>query len=226
MKSSASSPVGLLASGGLDSCILMGHLLQQGRRVQPFYVKSGLHWEAAEMLALRHFCEAIGMLDALVVLDLPLADLYQNHWSLHDERTPDASTPDDAVFLPGRDPLLLIKPAIWCQLHGIENLALAVLASNPFPDATPAFFEAYQRALGLAGCASLAIERPFACLRKVDVMRLGRGMPLELTFSCLAPVVGRHCGRCNKCAERQAAFRAAEMTDPTRYAAAEWTSLR
>ncbi|MCD4728936.1 MAG: 7-cyano-7-deazaguanine synthase, partial [Pirellulales bacterium] len=42
--------------------------------------------------------------------------------------------------------------------------------------------------------------------------------PLELTFSCLSPVAGLHCGRCNKCAERQEAFRSLEMHDPTRYA--------
>ena len=34
-------------------------------------------------------------------------------------------------------------------------------------------------------------------------MALGRGLPLELTFSCIAPVAGQHCGRCNKCAERR-----------------------
>jgi 7-cyano-7-deazaguanine synthase len=49
-------------------------------------------------------------------------------------------------------------------------------------------------------------------------MALGRDMPLELTFSCLAPVAGLHCGRCNKCAERQAAFRDAGIDDRTEYA--------
>ena len=38
-------------------------------------------------------------------------------------------------------------------------------------------------------------------------MALGRGLPLELTFSCISPLRGLHCGHCNKCAERQAAFR-------------------
>ena len=47
-------------------------------------------------------------------------------------------------------------------------------------------------------------------------MRLGAGVPLELTLSCLAPREGLHCGRCNKCHERQAAFAAAGLADPTR----------
>jgi 7-cyano-7-deazaguanine synthase len=54
-------------------------------------------------------------------------------------------------------------------------------------------------------------------LSKRCVMQLGRDVPLELTFSCLAPVAGRHCGRCNKCAERAAAFVHLESGDPTPY---------
>ncbi len=211
--------MGLLASGGLDSSILLGHLLDQGHRVQPFYVRCHLQWEAEELRAVRRFCESLrsARLEMLVELELPLTDVYHDHWSLGEGAAPDASTPDEAVYLPGRNPLLLIKPALWCQLHGIQHLALALLGSNPFPDATERFFQAYQTALSLAAKAPLTIERPFGHLHKPEVMRLGRGMPLELTFSCIAPVDGRHCGVCNKCGERQTAFRAAELPDPTRY---------
>jgi 7-cyano-7-deazaguanine synthase len=219
MSTSSRSSVGLLASGGLDSCILLAHLVQRGERVQPFYIRGGLLWEAEELRALRRFCEALASprLAALVVLEMPLADLYGRHWSVDGRRTPDAATPDEAVYLPGRNPLLLIKAALWCQLKQIDRLALAVLASNPFPDATGRFFEAFETALRLACGKPLAIERPFSHLHKTDVMRLGRELPLELTFSCLCPVDGWHCGRCNKCGERQAAFRAAGVADSTRY---------
>ena len=49
-------------------------------------------------------------------------------------------------------------------------------------------------------------------------MELGRGVPLELTFSCFAPSGDRHCGRCNKCAERKGAFALIAAEDPTEYA--------
>ena len=55
-------------------------------------------------------------------------------------------------------------------------------------------------------------------MNKQQVMALGRNLPLELTFSCIAPAGGLHCGRCNKCAERQNAFRDAGITDKTSYA--------
>jgi 7-cyano-7-deazaguanine synthase len=49
------------------------------------------------------------------------------------------------------------------------------------------------------------------------VIRRARELPLEHTFSCIAPIEGRHCGRCNKCAERRRAFAAAGVDDPTEY---------
>jgi 7-cyano-7-deazaguanine synthase len=67
---------------------------------------------------------------------------------------------------------------------------------------------------------SVRIERPYGALHKVDVMRRGRAFPLALTFSCIDPKDGAHCGRCNKCQERRRAFEDADMRDPTAYAAA------
>ena len=107
---------------------------------------------------------------------------------------------------------------LWCQLHGVGELALAPLASNPFPDATDEFFAEFAAALNRATNSRLRIVRPFAALKKRQVMELGRGYPLELTFSCIAPVEGIHCGQCNKCAERQQAFLGSGLADATQYA--------
>ena len=162
MQPASAVPIGLLASGGLDSCILLASLLHEGRRVQPFYVRCGLAWEVDELAGLRRFLAALadrngqsrGELAELVVLEMPLADLYAGHWSVTGREVPDHATPDDAVFLPGRNALLVVKPAIWCQLHGIKQLALATLRSNPFPDATEPFFAA----LGAASAAAAALR--------------------------------------------------------------------
>ena len=139
---SSPSTIGLLASGGLDSSILLGHLLGGGRRVQPFFVRAGLRWEDAERRQLEKFLRALASprLAELVVLDLPLADLYGDHWSVTGRGVPEFASPDAAVYLPGRNALLLIKPALWCRLHGIEELALAVLGTSPFADATAGVF--------------------------------------------------------------------------------------
>jgi len=64
----------------------------------------------------------------------------------------------------------------------------------------------------------LAIRAPFRRLEKAAVIRRSRDLPLGLTLSCARPRGLRHCGRCTKCAERQHAFAAAGVPDPTRYA--------
>ena len=212
--------VGLLLSGGLDSGILLGHLLSSSQRVRPFYIRSQVVWEEAELRAVRAILQTMapGLAEPLIVFDMPLRDLYGDHWSVTGRHAPGADTPDDAVYLPGRNALLAIKPALWCALHGIEELALAILASNPFADATDEFFHDFETTINRAVGSRVKLLRPFAGLQKKDVMLLGRGMPLELTFSCIAPVDGAHCGRCNKCAERQEAFRSVDAVDPTEYA--------
>jgi 7-cyano-7-deazaguanine synthase len=95
---------------------------------------------------------------------------------------------------------------------------MAPLAANPFPDATPAFFSSFTSAVNMAVEGNMTVLRPYAKLSKTQVIERVKGVPLEHTFSCIRPVDGEHCGKCNKCAERQSAFRAARMMDPTRYA--------
>jgi 7-cyano-7-deazaguanine synthase len=217
----ASKATGVLASGGLDSSILIGHLLRQGRCVQPFYIRTGLVWQSEELPALERFLAAVATsgLTKLVVLDLPLADLYDGHWSLTGRGIPGADSPDEAVYLPGRNALLIVKAAVWCQLHGIGELAMAPLGTSPFDDAGSAFIRDFQAAINHGGPRHVHLQRPFGEMDKRRVMALGRDLPLELTFSCIAPAGGLHCGRCNKCAERQAAFADSGLVDRTAYAA-------
>jgi 7-cyano-7-deazaguanine synthase len=217
------STTGLLLSGGIDSAVLLDLLLRRGLRVVPFYVRTGCVWDACEINAVRQIVNALSkvhhQLDELVLLEMPLEDLYGDHWSVSGDNVPDDTTTDEAVFMPGRNPLLLLKPTLWCQMHGIRQLAVATLANNPFDDATPEFFAVFEKMIGQATGEKVEIARPFAAASKADVLAMSGHVPLELTFSCLAPVNGIHCGQCNKCAERRLAFRKIRRDDPTRYVA-------
>ncbi len=217
------SPLAVLVSGGLDSAILVAEATRSYPAVFPLYVRTGLHWEAVEREYLDRFLSAIHTpaLKPLVVLDQPVEDVYGSHWSISGDGVPGADTPDEAVFLPGRNVLLLAKPLVWCHLNGVPEIATAPLGSNPFPDATPDFYDSFARIVSDAVGGSVRVLRPYAALHKVDVLRRGRGLPLEHTFSCLRPLNGLHCGTCNKCAERRAGFRAAGIPDPTAYASGE-----
>src|SRR5947207_3064007 len=136
-------PLAVLISGGLDSAILLGDALRRHAPVYPIYVRCGLVWETVELDWLKSFLSAVRCpaLEPLTVLEQPVADLYGAHWSLTGRDIPDAASPDEAVFLPGRNLLLLTKALLWCLLHGIAALALGSLGTNAFPDANPAFFK-------------------------------------------------------------------------------------
>jgi 7-cyano-7-deazaguanine synthase len=118
---------------------------------------------------------------------------------------PGAATPDEAVYLPGRNFILLTR------------IQLGVLSSNPFPDATPAFFRSFEKSIAQAIRWPIRAERPLEDMTKTELLRRGAHFDLALTLSCLRPRAGAHCGRCNKCAERLKAFREAGLADPGRY---------
>lgn len=216
--------VAVLCSGGLDSAILVGELARTAQRLAPLYVRFGLLWEPAEECHLRAYLAALpttsARIEPLRVFDMPIQSVYGPHWSTNRRLPPPPhDSPDEAVFLPGRNALLLTQTMLWCEMNRVPTLAMGPLASNPFPDASDAFFNSYQAMQSLAlGGSQVRIRRPYQHLHKVDVMRRGIGMPLERSFSCIRPDEGRHCGRCNKCAERQHAFSEAGMFDPTEYA--------
>ncbi len=217
---SASTAVAVLTSGGLDSAILAGEMARSHAAVYPIYVRHGYYWEDVELTHLRRFLAALDMpaMRELKVIDMPLTDVMEGHWSVTGRGVPGAQTPDEAVFLPARNVLLLAKTMLWCHLQGVSAVALATLHSNPFPDATNAFFDGFRDVVNRAVEGSVQVLRPYAILSKKEVMERGRGMPLELTFSCIRPVGGLHCGACNKCEERRVAFAVAGMKDGTPYA--------
>lgn len=212
--------VAVLISGGLDSAILCVNLSREYSRIAPIYIRSGLRWEAAEIASLKRFLSQVGheAVDELVVLDEPTADVYgTQHWSTDGPNVPGSESADEAVYLPGRNILLTVKAAVWCRLRQISTLALGSLGTNPFPDSTPEFFRMLEDLLNRAMGGDIRLIRPFDHLHKAEVILRGQHLPLHLTFSCINPVGGLHCGVCNKCAERKKGFGDAGLRDLTRY---------
>jgi len=211
----------VLFSGGLDSAVLIADEIQQ-TRVQPLYVSVGFAWEAEERAIASRFLASpaiVQHVEPLVHLDFDMRDVFTSaHWAVRGE-APAFDTPDEDVFIDGRNVILLSKAAVFMARAGISRVSMAPLSGNPFPDATPDFFQAMSRALTLGLAHPIQIEAPFAKLHKSDVIRKGvaLGVPLELTLSCMQPVDGLHCGRCSKCRERRDAFNEAAVNDPTSY---------
>jgi 7-cyano-7-deazaguanine synthase len=211
----------VLASGGVDSAVLVAEQCERGDMVQPIYIRFGLLWERVEEEHLRRFLDSLPAdyrARPLVALEFPVADVYGAHWSVSGSAVPDEDTTDSAVYLPGRNLLLLAKSSVWCALNDFGVVLLGTLKGNPFADSGTEFFDQLASLASVALDRPFAIETPFAGCNKVEVLERGRHLALELTFSCIDPQGGEHCGRCNKCAERRRAFVASGLEDRTAYA--------
>src|SRR5262245_45364088 len=212
----------VLLSGGLDSAVLAADEAQT-HIVHPVYVAGGLAWEHGEESLVRRLLSGppfAGKVEPLARLTFDMRDVYApTHWALTGN-PPAYDTPDEDVYLHGRNVALISKAAVYAATRKIPRIALAPLAGNPFPDATPAFFDTFGKALSLGLDAPIEIAAPFGRLHKEDVVKRGAelGVPFELTLSCMNPSGTTHCGLCSKCRERRDAFADAGVPDPTKYA--------
>jgi 7-cyano-7-deazaguanine synthase len=230
----------VLLSGGLDSAVLAAHEAVSGP-VLPVHVSVGLAWEALELAMLERLLEHPvfdGRALPLERVAFTMRDVYApTHWAVRGE-PPAYDTPDEDVYLTGRNLVLLSKAGVVAASRGVHRIALGPLAGNPFPDARPAFFASMQRALTLGLDHPIDIATPFIGWEKEEVIRRGQalGVPLDLTLSCMRPIappahrgthphaseesdgVPLHCGLCSKCRERRDAFAGAGVPDPTTYA--------
>jgi 7-cyano-7-deazaguanine synthase len=218
--------VAVLCSGGLDSVVLLADAVRREPpdRVHPLHVSVGLAWEQEELAMLERVLATAPFrgIRPVARMHFDMHDIYPpTHWAIRGE-PPAFDTPDEDVYLEGRNVVLLTKAAVLMARVKLTRVLIGPLAGNPFPDATPEFFEAMGRALTVGLAAPIEIDAPFATLHKSDVIALGHslGVPLELTLSCMQPSGGVHCGRCSKCRERRDGFLDAGIADPTPYAAA------
>ncbi len=221
----------VLLSGGLDSAVLAADEAMRGEMC-PVYISVGLAWEEAERAMVADFLARAplnGRARPLASLGVDMRDVYAaTHWAMAG-RPPAYDTPDEDVYLPGRNVVLLSKAAVYCAAAQVDRLVIGTLEHNPFPDATPEFRAAMARALSLGLGRPLDIDAPYAKSRKAEVIRRGAalGVPFELTLSCMNPRLppalspqtsAIHCGACSKCRERHDAFVEAGIADPTTYA--------
>ena len=156
-------PTAVLLSGGLDSAVLLADEAARGD-VQPIYVSVGLAWEAAEreMIARLMANGAGGPPAPGVARPSTCATSTRPRTGRFEGRPPAYHTPDEDVYLPGRNIVLLGKAAVYCAAAGIGRLVIGTLAHNPFPDATPEFRAALAGALSLGLAHRLTIEAPYA----------------------------------------------------------------
>ena len=213
-----------MTGAGVESATLLELLSSRCKRVHPLFVSCGFGWENAELAHLHDLCAIFENTKVAppTVLEIPLTETYGEHWSLSGSEIPSEDTPDEAVYLPGRNLILLSQAAVWASLRKIKYLALGSLSTNPFPDATEEFFSLFEKLAHSGLSTPIKVLRPMRTMHKEEVVKMASRKTMASSFSCIAPVLEQncynHCGRSNKCHERIMAFSDAKLEDPTVYA--------
>ena len=92
--------------------------------MQPIYVSAGLAWEGEELAAATRLLAsgAYGpRVLPLVSLSVDMRDVYPpTHWAVRGE-APAFDTPDEDVYLEGRNVVLLSKAAVYMARAGISR---------------------------------------------------------------------------------------------------------
>jgi len=188
----------LLFSGGVESTCLIYMYLRKGWLVYPVYIKAGYPWEAFELENAKSLW------------------LYtkRKHKNLMPLRVLPAINPervsrrkhDKNLFIPLRNINLIAMAGNYALLKGIEYVAIGSLGIYPFPDNNADYMKRLQSLI------NIELLTPFMGMEKHEVLKkFSEGIPLERTLSCIRPkkVKGKvlHCGKCEKCKERQEALK-------------------
>ena len=212
----------VVLSGGLDSSVLLGVEVANGRNPRAVTIDYGQR-HAREIAAARAVAAHYGVPHVVV-------DLRGLATALPGSSQTDASVPvpeghyEDATMratvVPNRNMILLAVAAGHALAHGCDTVAYAAHAGDHavYPDCRPKFVIALAQALKLCDYEPFKLLAPFLRHSKAQIAAMGAAynVPMHLTWSCY---VGgdRHCGKCGTCVERREAFALAGIEDPTDY---------
>lgn len=213
-------------SGGLDSACYAAELAA-GRELYGITFSYGQR-AARELEAARELAGIVGLKEHRVADMGFMAGLYGGSNALTGSG-PVPESFDYSIVVPARNAVFLTVAAAWALEIGAGTVAYAAHSGDlNYPDCRPEFSAKLAEALNLAesdGIASgskrkLQIASPYAEGRsKSDLLRSGHGRlgaDIFRTWSCY--LGGRaHCGRCESCRNRRAAFAEAGIRDLTEY---------
>lgn len=131
------------------------------------------------------------------------------------------------TYVPARNTVFLALALAWAEVLHAFDIFIGVNAVDysGYPDCRPQFIEAFARLANLATKAGVegarfTLHTPLIHLSKAEIIKEGARLDVDfaLTVSCYAAdAQGRACGKCDACRLRAAGFKAAAITDPTRY---------
>lgn len=127
-----------------------------------------------------------------------------------------------STYVPFRNGLFISAAAGVAQAEGCSAVYYGAhrddAAGCAYPDCSPAFYEAMNRAIVEGTGGEVRLVAPFVEMNKAGVVAEGLrlNVPYELTWSCYEGA-DLACGECGTCRDRLAAFAENGAVDPIKY---------
>ncbi len=203
----------VLLSGGIDSAVCLAYALSEGRTCAALSFDYGQR-HRVELEYAAKLCAFYGIPHR--ILKLPSWGAEEFSSLLNSSTVPAHRTVEEIAsggiaptYVPARNTLFLAYALAIAEVEEAREIYCGSNADDclPYPDCRPAFFQAFQQVAHYATKQAAEgtppkIVTPLIGLKKSEVILLGKklGVPLQMTFSCYAPIEGRiACGICDAC---------------------------
>ena len=219
----------VLSSGGLDSTTCLAMAVQQyGAEnvlaLSIFYGQKHTKELASAKAVTAYYGVSHRVLDFAVLFENADCSLLQSSAQeipkeSYAQQLSERNGQPVSTYVPFRNGLFLSAAASVAQSNGCSVIYYGAhsddAAGNAYPDCSPAFNEAMQKAVYIGSGEAVRIEAPFIGLTKAQVVGIGLTLnaPYHLTWSCYEGG-DKPCGLCGTCRDREAAFRANGVKDP------------
>lgn len=225
-----------IASGGLDSICYAAVLAQN----HDIYMLTFAYGQRAkrEIEAAKRFAKVLKAEDHRIVDISFMKSLYGPTNALTDRSKKLAAGFDQSLVVPARNAIFISIAGAWALSIDAVKVAYGAHLDDVshYADCRPEFARAIEEALNLADADSIGtgerqsvqvISPAAGGLDKQALLKAGYrilGNKLFSTWSCYTNGVRKnrqvlHCGRCESCINRKAAFMSSHIDDRTRYAA-------
>lgn len=189
----------VLASGGVDSSVMMFLLKKDDHEVLPLFVDYGQLAGQREWTSCRAVCDFLGLVPARI-------DISGFGRSIPSGITDEKFDIEEQAFLPTRNLLFLTVGAAYAYSQFASGVAIGILANPIFPDQTKEFIETTEKTIRIALGSEVSVLAPLISLDKRDTLSLAikYDLPLDLMSYCHSKAE-KPCGLCVSCKERMAA---------------------
>ena len=201
----------LILSGGIDSVTLLHEYASEVALALTF--DYGSNHASNEIRWARYHAGLLGIPHKVIPADFIREDFKSSLLS-GPEAIPTADyAPENlrSTVVPFRNGIMLAIAAGYAESIGGTAVMMANHGGDHelYPDCTPEFVEAMDRAIRAGTYGRIRLLAPYTHLTKTEIVAIGKrlGIDYDTTWSCYKGGT-KPCGRCATCREREEALRA------------------